>query len=246
MSTPEQKGNTGAPRQRRPQSAAPSRLAVALVCAMTLLGAMPALAAGGHHAVDDAAIADPGACKIEGWVSSEDGGERLAHAGGACRVGPIELNASAAYAREHEGGSINGYSLQGKWATPVARGFSVGLLLASGWQARTQPRWVGTTVSTLFTWTPRDDLAFHMNLGRDFVNGGQDLDHSGVAVEWTATPGWTLLAERFVQLQTQYLRGGLRWAVNDAWTIDLSRAHSLSGRFGSIWTIGTSWQWDRR
>ena len=54
------------------------------------------------------------------------------------------------------------------------------------------------------------------------------------------------MAERFVQLQTQYLRAGARWAVDKAWTIDFSRAHSLSGRFGSLWTVGASWQFDRR
>lgn len=223
----------------------PTQLTRGWALLATVAVGLPAAAAGGHHAVDDAAVLEPGNCKVEGWLSSEDSGERLKHAGIGCRVGPVELNAAAIYAREHEGGSLTGYALQGKWATEVAPGFSAGLLLASVWQAHTQPAWTGGTVSTLFTWSPRDDLAFHVNVGRDYLNRGENLAHSGVAVEWTARPGWTLLAERFVQLQTQYLRGGLRWAVNDAWTVDLSRAHSLSGRFGSIWTIGTSWQFER-
>ena len=49
-----------------------------------------------------------------------------------------------------------------------------------------------------------------------------------------------------MQLETQYLRAGARWALTRDWTVDLSRAHSLSGRFGSLWTIGTSWQFERK
>lgn len=209
------------------------------------LAAAPAIAAGGHHAVDDAAIAEPGSCKLEGWLSSEDKGEKLAHAGAACRVGPIELNGSAAYAREH-GDSATGYGLQGKWATEVAPGLAAGLLVASGWQARSQPLWTGGTVAALLTWTPREDLALHVNIGRDYINRGQNLAHSGVAAEWSANSQWSFLAERYVQSQTQYLRAGARWAVTKDWSIDLSRAHSLSGPLGSVWTVGTSWQFERK
>jgi hypothetical protein len=216
------------------------------VAAGLLIVAAPAIAAGGHHAVDDAAIIEPGNCKAEGWVSNEDQGEKLAHAGTACRVGPIELNGSAVYAREHDGSSITGYGLQGKWATEVTPGLSAGLLAASGWQAHDHPPWIGGTLSALFTWTAREDLAFHLNIGRDYINRGQNLAHSGVAVEWSANSRWSFVGERFVQLQTQYLRAGARWSVTPDWTIDLSRAHSLSGRFGSLWTIGTSWQFERK
>ena len=47
-----------------------------------------ALAAGGHHAVDDAAILSRGECEGETWFSGEAGGRRLLHAGTNCRVGP--------------------------------------------------------------------------------------------------------------------------------------------------------------
>lgn len=212
----------------------------------TVAVSLPAAAAGGHHAVDDTAMLEPGNCKAEGWLTSEDGGERLLHAGTGCRVGPVELNAAAIYAHEHDNSSQTGYGLQAKWATEVAPRFSAGLEVAGGWQAHAQSSWIGGTLSTLFTWTPRDDLAVHLNVGRDFMDHGNDMAHSGAAVEWTTGPGWSFVGERFVQLQTQYLRAGARWAVNKAWTVDFSRAHSLGGRFGSIWTIGTSWQFDRR
>ena len=247
VSTPEQKGDTAAPRRRRPKarpragwpSPWPARR-------LALSGREPAMAAGGHHAVDDAAMPSRSNCKIEGWVSSEDSGERLAHAGSGCRVGPVELNAAATYAREHEGGSRPATALQGKWATDVARGFSADCCWPAAGR-RTPSRLDGRHGIHLV----------HLDAAR---RPGVPYER-GPRLREPRRQTWTIrawpwngpprrdgrsLAERFVQLQTQYLRGGLRWAVNEAWTIDLSRAHSLSGRFGSIWTIGTSWQCDRR
>ena len=224
----------------------PMRLARACVLPAAVAASVPALAAGGHHAVDDANILEPGNCKAQGWLTNEDGGERLLHADIGCRVGPVELNAAAIYAHEHDKSSQSGSGLQVKWATEVAPRFSAGLEVAGAWQAHARSSWIGATLATLFTWTPRGDLAVHLNVGRDFVDHGTDMAHSGVAVEWTASPGWSFVGERFVQLQTQYLRAGARWAVDKTWTVDLSRAHSLSGRFGSLWTLGASWQFDRR
>ena len=49
-------------------------------------------AAGGHHAVDDAAILEPGECQVETWADRERGGDRtLVHVGPACRIGPLEI-----------------------------------------------------------------------------------------------------------------------------------------------------------
>jgi hypothetical protein len=232
--------------ETRPRRAAatPAAWVGALALAAGMLAGTPAIAAGGHHSVDDAAILDPGLCKLEGWYSDASAGERLLHAGGACRVGPVELNASSVYAREGDR-SLTGYALQGKWATELAPGFSAGLLLATGWQAHVQPRWEGTSLSGLFTWSPRDDLAFHLNLGRDFLHSADDLDRAGAAVEWTVRPGWSIVGERFLALETHAARLGLRWAINDAWTVDVSRAQRISGPLPSNWTIGASWQFER-
>jgi hypothetical protein len=61
--------------------AAWAALAGALACAPS------AHAAGGHHAVDDASILEPGQCQVESWVDRENGGNRSTlHAGTACRV----------------------------------------------------------------------------------------------------------------------------------------------------------------
>jgi hypothetical protein len=38
---------------------------------------------------------------------------------------------------------------------------------------------------------------------------------------------------------------GVRWAVSEAWSVDLSRAHRLRGPGESNWTVGATWQFTR-
>jgi hypothetical protein len=153
-------------------------------------------------------------------------------------VGPVELNGSTEYTRA-DGSRQTGYTFQGKWATELLPGFSAGLSAWTRWQARLRPRWQGSTVSALFSWKPQDDIALHLNLGRDFVNGGPDQDRSGVSVEWAARPGWSVVGERYLADGTHFVRVGARW------TVDLSRAQHLSGPGASNWTLGTAWQFSR-
>jgi len=100
-------------------------------------------------------------------------------------------------------------------------------------------------VSTLFSWKPQDDLALHLNVGRDFVNGGPDRGRSGASVEWAARPGWSIVGERYLADGTHFVRAGARWSVTESWTVDLSRAQRLSGPAASNWTLGAGWQLGR-
>lgn len=198
-----------------------------------------AFAAGGHHSLDDAAILEPDTCEAEGWLTRSRGGQRLLHAGGACRVGPVELGASAEYARER-GASETAYALQAKWATELTPGFSAGISLSPGWQARVRPRYQATTLVALATWEPRENVALHLNAGRDFVHAGGDENRAGVSVEWSPRERWSLTAERYVEQQAHFVRAGLRWAATEDWTFDASRAHRLHGPGDSSWTIGVT------
>lgn len=208
-----------------------------------LVAANAAWGAGGHHAVDDAAILDEGTCKVESWFS-RGGGERLLHAGAGCRVGPIELSAGTDYARAG-GASATGHGLAAKWATELTSGVSVGMVVAPGWQGRVRPRYQGSTVLALATWTPRDDLSLHLNLGRDFLHRADDDARYGVSVEWMPVANWSLVAERFRAEQTHFLRAGARWFFGDGWSVDLSRAQRLSGPGVSDWTLGATWEFSR-
>jgi len=102
-----------------------------------------------------------------------------------------------------------------------------------------------TTVAGLFSWFAREDLAFHLNLGRDFLRSQPDEDRSGVSMEWTFRPRWSFTAERYHEARTHLARAGVRWAVNESWSVDLSRAHRLHGPEPSNWTFGATWQFAR-
>ena len=144
------------------------------------LWATSVLAAGGHHALDDAVILEPGMCQVESWLTRSSGNERLLHAGGACRAGAIELGVAAERAHA-DGGSESGYQVQGKWATEVLPGVNAGLSLTGIWQAHARPRYQATSLVGLASWFPREDMAFHLNLGRDFLQGQADENRAGVS-----------------------------------------------------------------
>src|SRR3954468_6880711 len=114
-----------------------------LLVAWVLAAAGNAWAAGGHHAVDDAALLPRGECEQETWYSRAQGGERLLHAGIDCRVGPVQLGAAAEHARESEG-SATTWNVEVKWAREIADRFSVGLDVQPTWQAHRSPRFAAT------------------------------------------------------------------------------------------------------
>lgn len=222
-----------------------SARAGALTAALAALaGVGSANAAGGHHGVDDAAILETGRCELESWHTRARGGERLLHAGAGCRLGPLEFGLAAEHARAGST-SQSGYGLQAKWAREWQPGLSAGWSLHSGWQAHARPRYRGVTLAGLVTWAPRDDIALHLNIGRDFAHRGPDQGRSGIALEWAARPGWSVLGERYYEDRTHFARAGLRWTAGQAWTIDLSRALRLRGAGESAWTLGASWQFGR-
>ncbi|HSH90538.1 MAG TPA: hypothetical protein VK996_11185 [Ramlibacter sp.] len=218
------------------------RLKLRAAAAMFLMAAScgGAIAAGGHHAVDDASILEPGVCELESWFTRSHGGERLLHAGAGCRVGPVELGVAGEYARQG-GASQAGYALQAKWAAGIAEGLSVGASLTPATQAHVRPRYQGTTVSALVTWAAQERVALHANIGRDFVHRGADQNRSGVSAEWTIREGWSLVGERYYENRTHYARAGARWAISEKWSADLSRAQRLRGPGESSWTLGMSW-----
>ncbi|HSV81329.1 MAG TPA: hypothetical protein VLK85_19205 [Ramlibacter sp.] len=213
----------------------------ACCCFLLIPLAAPQLAqaAGGHHSVDDADILPAGACEQENWASRAQGGARLLHVGAACRLGPVQLGAAAEYAR-HQGASATAWGLEVKWAHAVTDSLSLGLVAQPVWQAHLRPRYQGVSAVALASWRPRENLAFHANAGRDFVNGGDDEKRGGVAAEWMAAQDWWLTVERYREQATHFTRAGVRWLAAKNWSVDVSRAHRLAGPAPSNWTIGLS------
>jgi hypothetical protein len=196
-------------------------------------------AAGGHHSVDDADILPEGACEQESWAGRAPGGARLLHAGGACRLGAVQLGAAAEHTRD-QGASATAWGLELKWSQSVTPDWTLGLVAQPVWQARARPRYQGTTTLALATWRPRENLALHANAGRDVVNGGEDEARGGVAAEWMPAQHWWLTVERYREQASHFMRAGVRWSAAGPWSVDVSRAHRLAGPAASTWTIGLS------
>ncbi len=204
---------------------------------------LPALAAGGHHAVDDAAILDAGFCKAEGWASRATDGTRGLHVGNGCRLGPVEMSIGFDRARGDEGTTRNA-GLQLKWATEVAPGLSAGLSLAPGWSPGARPRERSTTLTGLLTGSVGETVRWHVNLGRALNNPGADETRGGISADWTFRPGWQVMAERYKQDGGHFARAGLRWQPADGWTLDLTRALRVAGAGAAATTLGFTFEFD--
>ena len=203
----------------------------------------PALA-GGHFAIDDAALLDPGQCQVEGWIEREARAERrLAHAGPSCGLGPVEVGIGWDRSRVQSADAPTATGAYVKWAVGITDAVSVGAAIAGNWQAAT-PRYAGTTLVIPVSWRIADALQAHLNVGRDFVRGGPDATRAGVAVEWRPAERWLLIGEQFRQSEASFARVGVRWEPTKALSIDLSRADRWSGRSSAWWTLGVAWAFD--
>lgn len=222
---------------RRPRLHRPRRASAALGAAVALLvAAGPARAAGGHHAVDDAGIPEPGVCEIEGWLERADG-RRLQHAGGACRVGPIEVGLGADFSREGGQPRLRSGGPQLKWSTELQPGLAVGAVWAAAWQNE-RPHFAGQTLLLPLSWQLQPTLLMHLNLGRDIRPGTADATLRGAALEWSPHERWQALAEWFHDGDRAHRRFGLRWLLGERWSLDISRARPQGVAREAWWTLG--------
>lgn len=193
-----------------------------------------AMAAGGHHAVDDAALLEPGQCQVELWLE-QGGGRALRHLGPACRIGAVELGLDL------DGGHLGATPRTGsltpqlKWAVELASGWSVGAVWSASWQDRA-PHYGGQLLLLPLSWQPDPAWAVHLNVGREFRRREADLRPRGVALEWTPLPQWQGLAEYFHDGQRGHRRLGLRYLGGESWSLDLSHARSRQG--AAWWALG--------
>jgi len=198
-------------------------------------------AAGGHHAVDDAAILDPGQCQLEAWAEQASD-HRLQHLGQACRASGVEIGWNLDRSVDHAEPIARSMGLQLKWARDLQPGLGLGLgaVWAAGWQ-NGSPRFAGQTLLVPLSWSPRDDLVLHLNVGRDFRQDAPDVARQGVALEWHPAAPWQALVEWWRDALGPQRRVGLRYIVDDRVSVDLSRAQALDASRGAWWTLGLNW-----
>jgi len=197
-------------------------------------------AAGGHFAVDDAAIADVGTCLVETWWERADHGGSLLHLGPACRVGPVELGLNADRIQPRDGAPLTPVSAQIKWVAPIDDRVSVGLAALVAWQG-SSPRYAGANLYAPLTLRVADALLLNVNVGRDWLHDLPTRWRAGASLEWQATPAWTIIGERFRQYGGDFARLGVRWQQSDSLAFDLSRAGDLGASSIRTWTLGANW-----
>jgi len=227
------------PRQR---STCATRFAGAIAIASSLW-APNALAAGGHFAVDDAAILEVGECLIETWWERADHGASLLHLGPACRVGPVELAIDADRIQPRDGAPQTPVGPQIKWATSIDDRVSVGVAALAAWQG-SAARYAAATVYAPLTLRIADPLLLNVNVGRDWVRDLPARARAGASLEWQATPAWTVIGERFRQYGGDFARLGVRWQPSDSLGFDLSRAGGIGASSIRTWTLGANWTFD--
>jgi hypothetical protein len=215
-----------------------------LVLACLLGLASAARAAGGHHAVEDAALLDPGVCQLEVWVDRAAGGRgTILHAGPGCRAGPVELSLNLDRFHAERAGTATVVVPQLKWAVELVPSLSTGIVVAAAVHDHS-PAFLGSSVVVPLTWEAAPGLLAHLNVGRDFVHRGPNAARGGVAVEWQAAPCCSLVAERFREARLDFWRAGFRYALRADLGIDVSRAEGMAGA-PSRWALGLNFVFDR-
>ena len=209
------------------------------------LVSLSAQAAGGHHAVDDAAMLDVGKCKLEGWAERETGGARtLQHLGTGCRVGPVELGLNLDKEKQVTLDAATSFGPQIKWAFPLNDVLSVGVVASAKFNSQS-PRYASSTLVIPVTWRATETLSVHANYGRNFLRGGVGQPRGGVSLEWAPITDVSLVAERFREAANNSTRLGARYTLTPDVKLDISRARGLHAGGVSWWTAGVIWEFDR-
>jgi hypothetical protein len=205
---------------------------------------MAALATGGHHAVDDATILDPGRCHVETWIEMRRGSDYFANLGPTCNVGGLEW--SLALERERtEGASAWGLAPQVKAAWPIGDSdWSVGAVLAF-LRSNESRRWETTTAVVPVSLVTMS-FELHFNLGYDWQRGAADDWRYGVSVVRKLVAPVEGIVELFNEARTWHGQLGMRWnSPREGLSMDLSIAQAESGSAERWVTFGVTQEFGR-
>lgn len=208
-----------------------------------IIVAAPALAAGGAHVVDDAAVETPGTCHFENWATLATGPSGLLNISPACtrKTWPnIELGASfthswAAGARQSQIGLTPKFLLRSEDAG-VGVGVATSLAYGTG-----SGRFEAASVIVPITVPVTPGLRINLNAGWQWVRsaGGHAL-FVGAQSEIKLTGKLNLMVEIFARDQGKVgSQVGLRWTPGKSnFDIDLLGGRYLDGITRTAITVG--------
>jgi len=157
------------------------------------------------------------------------------------RVGPLELGlALERLSDATQRDAIVG--TQAKWVASLSPQLDVGIAAAA---SRDGTRGVNLwTAYVPLTWSIGEALQLHANVGADWLGERGRSRRLGVAGEWALDARFSLLAERFSLFDAIATRAGLRIALGEDASVDLSGAR-VSGSGNRIWTLGLTFEFGR-
>jgi hypothetical protein len=227
-----------------------SRFLLAMAIA---LAPASALAAGGAYVVDDAAIDDPGKCKVESWASAASNHDFTAVASPACVVKlgiPVELGGAIGRFRNGDSWTTNGGPKLKTNLVPVETGrFGIGLAGSAAWNLGTG-QYTGNVLYVPITYQVRDDLRFNIN-GGWLYDGVARLNYAywGAGFEWNFVQPLTLIGEVYGltgptadvgSVNDPRAQIGLRLTPVKNVDIDLIYGHNIGGENAHWGTLGVN------
>jgi hypothetical protein len=227
-------------------------IAALVAAGISMLTSGTARAAGGAFAVDDAAVDDPGNCKVESWASSASNRDFAAVTTPACVVKlffPTEVGLQIA--RTRAGGEWStSVTPKGKMMINEPKVGNFGLAISAGatYDAATGQNtgsFVNIPVTYMFSET------FKIN-----VNGGWSYDHInllhfatyGFGFEWVPVKNWTVIGEVFGLVGPQNVdprtvtdprfQVGVRYTPIETLDFDLIYGRNITGENANWITVG--------
>lgn len=234
---------------------APAKTIVLLACAIAAIAwsARAAHAAGAAYAVDTAEVSEPGACKVESWMSLASNHDVFAATTPTCVLGlfrPVEFSTQISRSRADEEWTT---TLTPKLKTnlePSAIGhWGIALSAQASYDTITHEN------TALFATVPATLRL--SNVVRINLNAGWQWDRTadkhyatyGAGLDWrTPDNVWTLTGEVFGQLGASQdvaslvqprFQVGLRWRPVDRFNIDLIYGRNITGENSNWVTLAT-------
>ena len=212
-----------------------------------------ARAAGAAYAVDTAEVNEPGACKVESWMSAASNHDFFAATTPTCVLGlfrPVEVSSQFSRSRADEEWASTAIPKLKMNLEPSAIGhWGIALSGAAAYDLNTREN---TALFAAIPATLRLSNVVRINL-----NAGWQWDRLaglhyatyGAGIDWrTPDNVWTLTAEMFGQLGARQdaiglteprFQLGLRWRPVDAFNMDLIYGRNITGENANWITLAT-------
>jgi hypothetical protein len=229
---------------------------VLLVAAAVSLISEKACAAGAAYVVDTAEVGEPGACKVESWISTASNHDLFAATAPACVANlfrPVELSAQLIRTRA-----------DGEWFSGAAPKVKTNLISGAigSWSVAlsgvtvydfTRQQNAATFITVPATLRLSNVVRINLNAGWEWDNiAGHHYATYGAGVDWrTPDNVWTLTAEVFGQLGARQdaigvteprFQVGLRWRPIDEFNVDLIYGRNIYGENANWITLATTFR----